>query len=116
MSYVLQIHFDRTNNVAEYEALLHGLRVAKEMNIKRIHCYGDSDLVSQPVSGTWDSKDATMAAYRREVDKVAGFFLATWWITLTIGKMKQLTLCQDSAHGESRFHLMFSWMRFGTHQ
>ena len=47
MSYVLQIHFDCTNNVAEYEALLHGLRVAKEMNIKRIHCYGDSDLVSQ---------------------------------------------------------------------
>ena len=74
MSYVLQIHFDCTNNVAEYEALLHGLRVAKEMNIKRIHCYGDSDLVSQQVSGTWDSNDATMAAYRREVDKVAGFF------------------------------------------
>ena len=74
MSYVLQIHFDCTNNVAEYEALLHGLRVAKEMNIKRIHCYGDSDLVSRQVSGTWDSKDATMAAYRREVDKEAGFF------------------------------------------
>ena len=74
MSYVLQIHLDCTNNVAEYEALLHGLRVAKEMNIKQIHCYGDSDLVSQQVSGTWDSQDATMAAYRREVDKVAGFF------------------------------------------
>ena len=50
--------------MAEYEALLHGLRVAREMNIKRIHFYGDSDLVSQQVSGTWDSKDATMAAYR----------------------------------------------------
>ena len=60
--------------MAEYEALLHGLRMAKEMNIKRIHCFGDSDLVSQQVSGTWDRKDANMAAYRREVDKVAGFF------------------------------------------
>jgi ribonuclease HI/transposase InsO family protein len=75
LSYVLQIHFDDcTNNIAEYEALLHGLRVAKEMNIKRIMCYGDSDLVAQQVSGTWDRKDAKMAAYRREVDKVAGFF------------------------------------------
>ena len=50
LSYVLQIHFDRSNNEAEYEALLHGLRVAKEMNIKRILCYGDSDLVAQQVS------------------------------------------------------------------
>ena len=74
ISYVLQIHFDCSNNEAEYEALLHGLRVAKEMNIKCIQCYGDSDLVAQQVSGTWDRKDARMAAYRREVDKVAGFF------------------------------------------
>jgi ribonuclease HI len=74
LSYVLQIHFDCSNNVAEYEALLHGLRMAKEMNIKRIKCYGDSDLVAQQVSGTWDRKDATMAAYRQEVDRVAGFF------------------------------------------
>ena len=74
LSYVLQIHFDCSNNEAEYEALLHGLRVAKEMNIKRILCYGDSDLVAQQGSGTWDRKNARMAAYRREVDKVAGFF------------------------------------------
>ena len=74
LSYVLQIHFDSSNNEAEYEALLHGLRVAKEMNIKHILCYGDSDLVAQQVSGTWDRKDARMVAYRREVDKVAGFF------------------------------------------
>ena len=70
----MQIHFDCSNNEAEYEALLHGLRVAKEMNIKRILCYGDSDLVSQHVSGTWDRKNARMAAYRREVDKATGFF------------------------------------------
>ena len=63
-----------TNNVAEYEALLHGLRMAKEMNLSRVRCFGDSDLVAQQVSGTWDSKDALMAAYRREVDAIAGHF------------------------------------------
>ena len=60
--------------MAEYEALLHGLRLAKEMNIKRIRCFGDSDLVAQQVSGTWDSKDANMAAYRRAVEQIARFF------------------------------------------
>ena len=47
LSYVMQIHFNATNNVAEYEALLHGLHMAKELGVKRILCYGDSDLVVQ---------------------------------------------------------------------
>ena len=47
LQYVLQIHFTATNNVAEYEALLHSLRMAKEMGIDRIECYGDSVLVVQ---------------------------------------------------------------------
>src|SRR4051812_46269681 len=73
--YVLQLQFTCTNNTAEYEALLHGLRLACEMNISRIQCYGDSDLVSQQVSGKWNSKDATMAAYWREVERQVGFFV-----------------------------------------
>ena len=55
--------FPCTNNAVEYEALLHGLRMAKEMNLSQVKCFGDSDLVAQQVSGTWDSKDPLMAAY-----------------------------------------------------
>ncbi|XBI54318.1 hypothetical protein VPH35_036374 [Triticum aestivum] len=47
LRYVLQIHFAASNNVAVYEALIHGLRLAKELGIRRIMCYGDSDLVVQ---------------------------------------------------------------------
>ena len=72
--YVLRLMFPCTNNAAEYEALLHGLQIAKEMNLSRVKFFGDSDLVAQQVSGTWDSKDPLMAAYRREVDIVAGHF------------------------------------------
>jgi hypothetical protein len=43
--YVLQIHFRASNNIAEYEALVHGLKLAKEISIRRILCFGDSDLV-----------------------------------------------------------------------
>src|SRR3954471_23579224 len=45
------------------------------MGITRVQCFGDSDLVYQQVSGTWDSKDPMMAAYRREVDRQAGFLV-----------------------------------------
>ena len=72
--YVLRLMFPCTNNAAEYEAFLHCLRMAKEMNLSRARCFGDSDLVAQQVSGKWDSKDALMAAYRREVDAIAGHF------------------------------------------
>ena len=47
---VLHIHFTTTNNIAEYEALLHGIRIAKNIGIRRLMCYGDSDLVAHQVS------------------------------------------------------------------
>jgi ribonuclease HI len=62
--YVLQIHFSASNSVAEYEALVHGLKLAKETGIQRILCFGHSDLVLHQVSGEWDAKDANMASYR----------------------------------------------------
>ena len=75
LQYVLQIHFEATNNTVEYEALLHGLRIAKEMGIKHIICCGDSDLVAQQVAGTWNARNSVMAAYRDEVDEIAKSFL-----------------------------------------
>src|SRR4051812_43457654 len=75
LKYVLQIHFTATNNMAEYKALLHGLRIAKEIGIKHLICYGDSDLVAQQVSGTWKAKNSVMEAYKDEVDEIAKCFL-----------------------------------------
>ena len=72
IKYVLQIHFAASNNVAEYEALIHGLRLAKELGIRRILCYGDSDLVVQQSSGDWDAKDANMASYHFLVQQLSG--------------------------------------------
>jgi ribonuclease HI len=51
LHYVLQIHFTALNNVAEYEGLTHGLKLAKEIGIWRILCFGDSNLMVYQVSG-----------------------------------------------------------------
>src|SRR3954469_12629172 len=75
LKYVLQIHFAASNNVAEYEALVHGLKVAKEIGIRQILCYEDSYLVVQQVSGNWDALDANMALYRFHVQKINGYFV-----------------------------------------
>jgi ribonuclease HI len=60
--------------MAEYEALLHGLRIAKEIGIKHIICCGDSNLVAQQVAGIWNTRNFVMAAYRDEVDEMVKCF------------------------------------------
>src|SRR5512141_202501 len=74
LKYALPIHFAASNNVAEYEVLIHGPRLVKELGIRRILCYGDSDLVDQQSSGDWDAKDANMASYRFLVQQLSGYF------------------------------------------
>jgi hypothetical protein len=45
LEYVLQIFWKVSNKEAEYEALLHGLRLAASLDIKRLLVYGDSAVV-----------------------------------------------------------------------
>ena len=49
MRYVVRLHFPASNNVAEYEALLSGLRIAIELGIKRLDVRGDSQLIIEQV-------------------------------------------------------------------
>jgi ribonuclease HI len=67
LNYVLQILWKVSNNEAEYEALLHGLRLAIPLGIKRLLVYGDSLLVAQQVNKEWDCNKETMDAYVQEV-------------------------------------------------
>jgi len=49
MRYVIRLHFPVSNNMAEYEALLSGLRIAIELSVKRLDVRGDSQLVIDQV-------------------------------------------------------------------
>ena len=42
MRYMVCIHFPSSNNVAEYEALINGLRIAVKLSIRRLDVWGDS--------------------------------------------------------------------------
>jgi hypothetical protein len=39
---VLQIHYKASNNGAKYEPIIHGLRIAVSLGIKRLLAFGDS--------------------------------------------------------------------------
>ncbi|XP_071681566.1 uncharacterized protein [Lolium perenne] len=73
--YVLQLRFEPcANNMAEYEAVLHGMRIAKEMGATRLRWLGESDLVASQTSGTCDATDANMIGYKRAVDQAGASF------------------------------------------
>jgi len=59
LKYILQVLWKVSNNKAEYEALLYGLRLAISLGIKRLLVYGDSKLVVQQVkkNGTATMKE-----------------------------------------------------------
>jgi ribonuclease HI len=49
MRYVIRLHFPVSNNVAEYEALVTGLRIAIELGVRHLDVRGDSQLVINQV-------------------------------------------------------------------
>ena len=74
LKYVLQLLFKATNNTAEYEALIHGLRIAVTLGIKRLLAYGDSKVVIQQVNKDWECTKEKMDAYCREIRKLEAKF------------------------------------------
>jgi ribonuclease HI len=74
LMYVLQIFWKVSNNEAEYEALLHGLRLAASLGTKRLLVYGDSAVVINQVNKSWDCNKENMNAYCLEVRKLENKF------------------------------------------
>jgi ribonuclease HI len=74
LKYVLQIFWKVSNNKAEYEAMLHGLRLAISLGIKRLLVYGDSVVVINQVNKSWDHNKENMDTYYLEVRNLENKF------------------------------------------
>jgi ribonuclease HI len=74
LKYILQIHYKASNNRVEYEALIHDLRIAVSLGIKRLLAFGDSKVVIEQVNKEWDCVKDTMDAYCAEIRKLKGHF------------------------------------------
>jgi ribonuclease HI len=70
----LQIHYKASNNGAEYEALIHGLRIEVSLGIKQLLAFGDSKVVIEQVNKEWDYVKDTRDAYYTEIRKLEGLF------------------------------------------
>ncbi|GJX62348.1 reverse transcriptase domain-containing protein [Tanacetum coccineum] len=75
-TYALRFRFDATNNEAEYEALIAGLKIAEQMGVKNLQANVDSRLVANQVNGTYVAKETDMIRYLEKVKTLTSSFKA----------------------------------------
>ncbi|XP_073152557.1 uncharacterized protein [Henckelia pumila] len=65
----IRLDFRASNNEAEYEALLLGLKAARNLGVSRAILYFDSQLAIQQSNGKFEVKDDKMRKYANALDK-----------------------------------------------
>ena len=65
LKYGVQLKFPATNNEAEYEGKLTGLRLGRAFGIKHLLVQNDSKLVIGQIRGDYEAKEERMQKYLR---------------------------------------------------
>lgn len=70
----LRFSFPTTNNEAEYEALLAGLLLTKEVQVEALVIFSDSQLVVYQIRGEYQARDTKNGVILAESTKAPCFF------------------------------------------
>ncbi|GKA39727.1 reverse transcriptase domain-containing protein [Tanacetum coccineum] len=73
-TYALRFRFSTTNNEAEYEDLIAGLRIAEQIGVKNLQANVDSKLMANQVNGVYMAKEPGMIKYLDKVKNLANAF------------------------------------------
>jgi len=95
LRYVLRILFSTSNNIAEYEASLHGIRLAVELGVKRLYVHGDSALVINRLNKEWDTTHEKMDLYCKEIRKWESNFYGIEYTHAVRVRTRQRMRCQS---------------------
>jgi ribonuclease HI len=74
MCYIIRLHFPASNNIAEYDALVMGLRITVKLGVRHLNVRGDSQLVIDQVMKSSSCHDPKMEAYCEEVQRLEDKF------------------------------------------
>ena len=80
--YVFRILFEASNNAAEYEALIAGLKAAHSLGVRELRVRGNSQLVINQVIGICGCHKAHLAANLNEVKKLELGFEAIKYVSI----------------------------------
>ncbi|XP_059654681.1 uncharacterized protein LOC132301448 [Cornus florida] len=74
IQYALRFGFKATNNKAEYEALIAGLKVATALGVEQLNMYTDSELVAGQVQAEYEARDEKIKSYLQKVKELKNHF------------------------------------------
>ena len=74
LEHSFRLGFNASNNEAEYEALLAGLRAVSQLEARDVEIYSDSRLIVNQVQGNFEARDPRMKAYLDLVRQVMDSF------------------------------------------
>ena len=69
-----RLGFRASNNEAEYETLLIGMRIVLDMGAQEVEFYSDSQLVVNQVQGRFKARDSGMKQYLQVVKQIMNKF------------------------------------------
>ncbi|KAM2356212.1 hypothetical protein ACFX1X_010707 [Malus domestica] len=67
LEHMITLCFKASNNEVEYEALLAGLRMAKDLAVRKLAIHSDSQLITSQAIGEYTAKHPRMAQYLEKV-------------------------------------------------
>ncbi|XP_074301297.1 uncharacterized protein LOC141632673 [Silene latifolia] len=70
----VKLDFSVTNNEAEYEACILGLRAAAALGLKNLRVYRDSSLIINQILGKWKVKSEGLALYQMYLETILKHF------------------------------------------
>ena len=70
----MRFSFPSTNNVAEYEALIAGMKLARKLEVTQLIAHSDSQLIVQQFHGQYETREQVMAKYLYKVKELAQTF------------------------------------------
>jgi ribonuclease HI len=69
-----RLTFKCSNNMAEYEACIMGLKLALDCKVRRLHVYGDALLIISQENGDWKTRDPKLLPYHQHLLNLAAKF------------------------------------------
>ncbi|KAL0349670.1 UNVERIFIED_CONTAM: hypothetical protein Sradi_4116200 [Sesamum radiatum] len=70
MEFAIKFDFKASNNEAEYEALVIGMRMAQDIGVLHLLACSDSQLIVKQVSGVYEVKEDNMVQYLLQIEEL----------------------------------------------
>nr|XP_023876807.1 uncharacterized protein LOC111989258 [Quercus suber] len=109
LRYGVQLKFPATNNEAEYEGILTGLRLGKELGARNLLVQNDSKLVIGQIKGEYEAREERMQKYLKLTKHLTKEFEKVKFIQIPRsqnGATDEVSKIASSDGAESKIDLM----------